>query len=80
VGSFNFDPGFKDEEDPVVKTSFPTNLVTFRCHPDIFSMSNIQNNKFTDETENEIWKKDYTADFMVVGPVEKKEHLSTGIN
>ncbi len=58
-------------------TKSPANLTLFRCHQDIFSLGTAQNNQFSDETDERIWQKGYKTDYMVVGPVQSKEHLST---
>ena len=72
----NFDPEYKDEDEPIIFRKVPPNLAMFRCHPDIFSLGTKQNNKFTDTTHNEIWKKKYKVDYLVIGPVESRDHTS----
>ena len=37
VGSINFDPSYKDPENPIVQVKYPVNLTAYRCHEDILS-------------------------------------------
>jgi len=37
VGSINFDPSYKDSEDPIVQVQYPVNVTAYRCHEDILS-------------------------------------------
>ena len=37
VGSINFDPSYKDSENPIVQVQYPVNVTAYRCHEDILS-------------------------------------------
>lgn len=77
VASFNFDPGYKNEDDPIIATKAPSNLTLFHCHQDVFSLGVEQNRKFVDRTNEWLWDDEtLKANYLVVGPVQKTEHLS----
>ncbi len=76
VASFNFDPGYKNKDDPIITTKLPSNLTLFHCHQDVFSLGIEQNRKFNDSTEEWIWTEGHRADYLVVGPLQSMEHLS----
>ena len=81
VRSLNFDPEYKNAKEPVLVQAVPANLRTLRCNAEIFKASDLTN-KFNKVIRERVFEKgDYSflLDYVVIGPLKKSDHVSTGM-